>query len=558
MIRSWINNTLVRLRFAASQSVSYIRNKITNIRKDPSTLRPKNSLAVQISLLTAVVSIVAIMAVILAAWYATNQYFTQYLQNQMLTSAQFNAQKIGANYDINGGNLDEAIGMTFASTNSHTELQDPNDRIWIMDRNGNAIISNTANQTNLNQDKTIILAALQNTMMLGKSATGQLPDSSRAFFYISGRAYAVAPIISNLDGVIGAIAVTSVSELRGGGTGFITNVVKLVILSGTVIAIIAAIIGYLLAGRISRPINKLVTGVKKIEKGDFSSGAEIDDWGAPHELITLSSAINQMAESIEHDIEELRRQKDVQRALLANVAHELNTPLAAIRGYSEALIDNIVSDAATHQSYYEIINRESIRMQKLAQQLSQIARFDAKMQTIQCDAERLNRIVQYSLEVVQVEAQKKQIQLKVEIPENLPNVYVDGELIEQVFVNLIGNAIRFSPEKASIEISAAKDVSEDTIWVAISDHGPGIPQNLLSQIFNRFYRIDTQQAEENSHSGLGLAIARSIIVEGHNGEIYAENIAEGGARFTFSLPIARNSANTIISDEKRVIEPASF
>ncbi len=332
----------------------------------------------------------------------------------------------------------------------------------------------------------------------------------------------------------------------------------MVLVSGAIIAIIAAIIGYFLAGRISRPINKLVVGVQKIESGELSARTELDDWGTPRELVALSGAMNQMAESIERDVEELNRQKNVQRALLANVAHELNTPLAAIRGYSEVLIDNIVSDPAIHQTYYEIINRESIRMQKLTQQLSQLARLEAQVQAIHFSKENLNVIVQHALEVVQVDAQKKHIHFIAEIPKNLPFVMVDSELVEQVFINLIGNAIRYSPENAPIEISAAQDETESYIWVAINDHGPGIPEKLLTEIFHRFYRIDSHQSEENSHSGLGLAIARSIIVEGHNGEIYAENSETGGARFTFSLPIVTEKFAKKISDTNLMDEPVGL
>ena len=232
-----------------------------------------------------------------------------------------------------------------------------------------------------------------------------------------------------------------------------------------------------------------------------------------------------------HDISDLRRADQVRRDFVANVSHELRTPLTAIRGYVEALLDD-PQDADQTRHFLEIVARQAARMERLVTDLLRLARLDAKqepLETASCDIERTFRTVVADLAPsIGGKAQRVTIALA----PDAATVQADPAKLHDIIRNLVENAVNYSPEHASVQLEAHRR----NAWVEImvSDSGPGIPPADLTRVFERFYRVDKARARPGG-TGLGLAIVRHL-VELHGGTVKAENGAQGGARFTVTLP----------------------
>ncbi|HKE85024.1 MAG TPA: ATP-binding protein [Vicinamibacterales bacterium] len=234
-----------------------------------------------------------------------------------------------------------------------------------------------------------------------------------------------------------------------------------------------------------------------------------------------------------HDITDLRRADQIRRDFVANVSHELRTPLTAIRGYVEALLDD-PADAAETRRFLEIIARHSTRMERLVQDLLRLARLDARQEVLdvtRCDVEQLFGGVIADLSPA-IEAKGQHVTITV-----APDArHVDGDpaKLHDIVRNLVENAVNYSPERADLRVSSGLDGG--TFLITVADSGPGIPEEDLARVFERFYRVDKSRSRPGG-TGLGLAIVRHL-VELHGGEARAENAPGGGAVFTIRLPIS--------------------
>jgi len=232
-----------------------------------------------------------------------------------------------------------------------------------------------------------------------------------------------------------------------------------------------------------------------------------------------------------HDITDLRRADQIRRDFVANVSHELRTPLTAIRGYVEALLDER-SDTSETKRFLEIIARQSVRMERLVSDLLRLARLDARQEPLDlasCDVQQLFTTVMG--DVAQTVESKRQ-RVTMDVQPDASRVSVDPSKMHDVLRNLVENAVNYSPEEATITLTANR--RDGAISLAVSDSGPGIPPEDLSRVFERFYRVDKSRSRPGG-TGLGLAIVKHL-VELHGGRATAENRPEGGARFVVTLP----------------------
>jgi two-component system phosphate regulon sensor histidine kinase PhoR len=234
-----------------------------------------------------------------------------------------------------------------------------------------------------------------------------------------------------------------------------------------------------------------------------------------------------------HDITVLRRADQIRRDFVANVSHELRTPLTAIRGYVEALLDEPANAESTH-TFLEIVARQTTRMERLVKDLLRLARLDARqevLERVRCDVRQIFSGVVADLSP-SIEAKRQTVAIKV-APE-AAQVDCDPAKLHDIVRNLVENAVNYSPDGADVTLAAARVNGKCTISVA--DSGPGIPQEDLSRVFERFYRVDKSRSRPGG-TGLGLAIVKHL-VELHGGEARAENAPGGGAVFTVTLPAA--------------------
>jgi two-component system phosphate regulon sensor histidine kinase PhoR len=235
-----------------------------------------------------------------------------------------------------------------------------------------------------------------------------------------------------------------------------------------------------------------------------------------------------------HDITELRRADQIRRDFVANVSHELRTPLTAIRGYVEALSDGDATPE-DNRRFLDVIARHTRRMERLVGDLLRLARLDAGQETLEltaCDTQTLASGVIADLSAV---AEERGQRVELAVAPGGERVRADPAKLHDVLRNLVSNAIAYAPEHSTIRIGAAP--ADGRVALTVSDEGPGIPEEDLARVFERFYRVDKSRARDPGGTGLGLAIVKHL-VELLGGGVSVENRPEGGARFTITLPAA--------------------
>ncbi len=233
-----------------------------------------------------------------------------------------------------------------------------------------------------------------------------------------------------------------------------------------------------------------------------------------------------------HDITELKKLEKIRAEFVANVSHELKTPLTAIKGFVETLKNSAKDDTVAMARFLDIIDKQAQRLENLVNDLLILSSIESKEVKMNIVAEPLNRIVHTVLALHKKNIEDKGHQVTVDIAPDLPNILADRQRIEQVFLNLLDNAIKFTPSGGKISIQARWE--KPYVRVEVKDNGVGIPAEHLSRVFERFYKIDRARSRE-AGTGLGLAIVRQI-VGAHQGKIEVESSSGAGSTFRIFLP----------------------
>ena len=294
------------------------------------------------------------------------------------------------------------------------------------------------------------------------------------------------------------------------------------LLGGSLAIAIALILTFVLSRRMTSPIGALARAARRLGRGDLSQRVQLRGKG---EVAALAQAFNTMAADLEQ-AEQLRRN------LVADVAHELRTPLSNIQGYLEAIRDRVMKpNAATIRS----LNEEVALLSRLVNELQDLSLAEAGELKLVYQAEDITKLVKQAVTHWQPQLTAKEISLSLDLPDNLPPVNIDWQQVNQVLHNLLENAAAYTHKGGTINVAAAKQ--GDWVEVSVSDTGEGIPAEDLPNIFERFYRVDKSRARVTGGSGLGLTIARRL-VEAHGGTITVQSKLGKGSRFSFTLPIA--------------------
>jgi two-component system phosphate regulon sensor histidine kinase PhoR len=236
-----------------------------------------------------------------------------------------------------------------------------------------------------------------------------------------------------------------------------------------------------------------------------------------------------------HDITELRRLERVRRDFIANVSHEFKTPLTAIQGFAETLLNGALDDRANRKHFVEIIREHARRLARLTDDLLKLSRIEAGRLELEIRPVPVEALVNGCVETARLKAEAKGIEIHVEMQKGAPAVRGDGVQLGEVLQNLLDNAVQYTPSGGRIEVISHANGREVVFTVA--DTGMGVPEADLERIFERFYRVDAARSREAGGTGLGLSIARHI-VEAHGGRIWVESAVGLGSRFHFSVPIA--------------------
>lgn len=234
-----------------------------------------------------------------------------------------------------------------------------------------------------------------------------------------------------------------------------------------------------------------------------------------------------------HDITELRRAETVRREFIANVSHELRTPLASLKALVETLQDGALEDEAAAQEFLRRMQVEVDGLTQLVRELLELSRIESGQMVLRLEPTDVRKLLEASRDRLLAQAQRAGVELALDVPTDISNVLADEERVQQVLINLIHNAIKFTPAGGRVTLNAT--VSGDGVLISVADTGVGIPADDLPRIFERFYKAD--KSRSSGGTGLGLAVAKHI-VQAHGGEIWAESVEGQGARLTFRLPVA--------------------
>jgi two-component system, OmpR family, sensor histidine kinase BaeS len=280
----------------------------------------------------------------------------------------------------------------------------------------------------------------------------------------------------------------------------------------------------ILSKRIATPLQQMSKVAKEMTKGNYR--AEVSVIGQD-EVAQLGDAINALAANLNH-LDTSRK------AFLADVAHELRTPMSYIRGYSQVLDEGLFETQDEKRKYIRIIHDEAKRLESLVNDLFVLAQGDAQMLAMDKQSIEVGELISSVAERMRRKAEDKGIDIKVSSSDNLV-LYAEGTRLEQVLVNLVDNAIRYTRAQGHIELRLRK--VGDFAEIAVSDTGVGIPKEELPHIWERMYRVEKSRSRERGGTGLGLAIVKQI-VEAHGGTVDAQSEENRGTTITVRLPVS--------------------
>lgn len=247
-----------------------------------------------------------------------------------------------------------------------------------------------------------------------------------------------------------------------------------------------------------------------------------------------------------HDMTELRRLEKIRKDFVANVSHELRTPLTSIKGYVEALVDGGKDEPATAMAFLEIIMRQSNRLNLILDDLLQLSQIESGQVLFRHEPVDLRALLERTVAVIKPLADKKHHTIELSLPNEFLVTEGDEERLAQVFINLLENAVKYTPDhgRVSVDIRTAAPsrttVQHTMIEIVVADSGIGIPEADRPRVFERFYRVDKARSRELGGTGLGLAIVKHI-VEAHSGHVWVEGNVPRGSRFVVHLPTPQKS-----------------
>ncbi|MBI2883082.1 MAG: HAMP domain-containing protein [Chloroflexi bacterium] len=319
-------------------------------------------------------------------------------------------------------------------------------------------------------------------------------------------------------------------------------------IAGAIAVIIALVLSVFLARQIAQPLRRLTLAAMRIADGDLSQRVTVSN---RDEIGQLATAFNSMAET-------LSKNERLRRNLVADIAHELRTPLAVVQGNLEAMLDGVVEP---NRESISSIHEETLVLARLVADLRELSLVEAGQLELRRAEMDVGDLVRKAVAKYQPDALEKSIGLQSHVPGVLPAASVDPQRITQAIANLISNALRHTPAGGTVVVRAGEQPSRPTqnvgagfkpapaskpalsdsfVVVSVEDTGSGIPEEALPYVFERFYRVDKSRSRASGGSGIGLAIVKQL-VEAHGGKVWAESELGKGSRFCFRLPATGRS-----------------
>ncbi len=356
---------------------------------------------------------------------------------------------------------------------------------------------------------------------VGRALAGEI-DAGR----MGALEYLGVPVVRS-GRVVGAVYLAAEPEptgLTGAAASALRFVRKMwgqLLLAGAIAGATALLLARWLARGMTSPLREMAAAARRMAQGDYRHRVRVS---SRDEVGQLAEAFSRMAREME-GVERLRRE------LVANVSHELKTPISALRAHLENLLDGVErSDRET----LAVMLAQSERLSRLVDELLDLSRLESGEVPLSVEPVLLRPLVEQVVAEVAIARAGHPVEVANDVAPALAPVRADAERLHQVLFNLLDNAVRFTPSGGRVGVTASSDGSR--VEVSVADTGPGIPDTELSRVFERFYRLDHARSRSEGGTGIGLTIARSL-VEAHGGAIWAECGREGGSVFRFSLPL---------------------
>ena len=398
--------------------------------------------------------------------------------------------------------------LTDASLQLSTQLET---RILILDTQGIVLIDSQQEE----QGSNLANDALVSEALLGKT-------SSRTETSGENTMHLALPAIA--DGQM--IGIVYLSQPLGDVTSVLHDLRTRLLLSAGIALLVSAIVALLLSRAISNPVRRLTTAASAVAHGDFDQQVPVR---SKDELGQLSRTFNDMTSR-------LQAARQMQTDFLADVSHESRTPLTSIKGMVETLRDGAVDDPDVRDRFLSTIETETDRLIRLVNDLLLLSQADSEALNLRRDSVDLSELVQTAIDQFSHKAAEKELDLQTEINPDSPTVLIDSDRIEQVLINLLDNAIKYSRPNGTVTVIVTPG-KDQSVLVQVRDEGIGIPTEDLPHIGQRFYRTDKARSRTEGGAGLGLAIAKAFI-EAHGGQLWIESKEGQGTTVSFTLPSA--------------------
>jgi signal transduction histidine kinase len=304
---------------------------------------------------------------------------------------------------------------------------------------------------------------------------------------------------------------------------FQATIDELLVIGSAAALLVAVALSIYTSRRIVRPIQTIMQASQRIAGGDYRHRIRVP---GEDELGVLARAFNHMSQALE-------RTEEHRLEAIGDLAHELRTPLSSIKSLMEGLVDGVL---AAEPATFLSVQREVARLQRLVHDLEELARVEAGQSLLELRPVNMTELLHAAADRLQPQFEDKDIRLHVDVPHGLPHVRADAGRLLQVLLNLVGNALRYTPSGGQVTVHACREAQQ--LLIRVHDTGIGIAAEHLPYLCERFYRVDKSRTSASGGSGIGLTIARHL-VEAHSGRLWATSPGPGqGSTFAFTLPLA--------------------
>jgi signal transduction histidine kinase len=470
--------------------------------------------------------LVTLLSIVIASLFFYiffSQYYLGIKEKQILTQGKEMSSVLSSyikNKDL--GKVNELVDNFNKFNISH---------MWIVDKNS-TIISGSQEISHADD-------LCPNSDQLKRALKGEVVYNKGIIKYVNEPVLSVALPIHVGENVEGAIFVCNpMSDITNG----IMEALKIVIFAGVIAIFISVFVSYFISKSIVKPIKEITLISLEMSKGNFSKKAKVY---SSDEIGNLAETFNYMMVTLDKTMRDLEDERNkmmklekVQRQFVANASHELRTPLTSVRGYVEAILDGVSNDKDQERKHLRIILKETLRLHRLVNSLLDLSRIESGQIKIDKRDLNISEIINRSVMKLKPIIEDQGIQVIVDTPVNLPKVLGDEDLIDQVIINYITNAVRFTSDGGRITIRAERNKNE--VYVHVIDTGTGIPSVEITKIWGRFYKIDETRQLSKEGAGLGLSLVKEIMAL-LGGSAWVESEVGKGSIFSFSLKVSKKT-----------------